>query len=465
MARGELRYLYMPAERLYYADSALTDFTATVTDIRERSRTGGTSLWQIALDRSAFYPTSGGQPHDTGILAATAPSGARLEAPIVDVEEDDHGELWHLTQKPLLAGTQVEGRIDWARRLDHMQQHSGQHLLSALFFQELGALTISFHLGDKICTIDLNTESLAPSALANIEQLANRIVAEARPVAHRSVTAAEAERLLAEGKLRKLPERGGDIRLIVIPAAPDADLDAAPDLDLNACGGTHVASTSQIGAVLIRGTERIRQSTRVSFLCGNRAIAAARADDALLTQLGLELSVGRADLPAALVRIKTEMRAAAKERQALREDLANYHASRLLVEDPPHQDPPQQDPPQQDLRIVRRIFPDRDPDYIKLLASRLISAAPHTVALLASTQQQTQQPAQQANSAATVVVGCSQQLGRNAGEILRTALASAGGRGGGSATLAQGLVPAENLAAALDALESLLRAKPVPAAG
>ncbi len=331
----------MPAERLYYADSALTDFTATVTDIRERSRTGGASLWQIALDRSAFYPTSGGQPHDTGTLAATAPSGARLEAPIVDVEEDDHGELWHLTQKPLLAGTRIEGRIDWARRLDHMQQHSGQHLLSALFYQEIGALTVSFHLGDTVSTIDLDTEAIAPSALANalanVEQLANAIVAEARPVAHRSVTAAEAERLLAEGKLRKLPERGGDIRLIVIPA--DQNAASAPDLDLNACGGTHVTSTSQIGAVLLRGTERIRQSTRVSFLCGNRAIAAARADDALLTQLGRELSVGRADLPAALARIKVDIRAAGKERQALREDLANYHASRLLVEDPPHARP------------------------------------------------------------------------------------------------------------------------------
>jgi alanyl-tRNA synthetase len=444
----------MPAERLYYADSALHRFTATVTDIRERSRTGSASLWQIALDRSAFYPTSGGQPHDTGTLTATAPSGARLEAPIVDVEEDEQGELWHLTPKPVLAGTPIEGRIDTARRLDHMQQHSGQHLLSALFYRELGAATVSFHLGETVSTIDLNTESLGPSALANIEQLANAIVAEARPLALRTITAAEAEALLANGTLRKLPAREGDIRLIVIAGNPAAGAIAGesaagaenhPDLDVNACGGTHVASTSQIGAVLIRGTERIRQSTRVSFLCGSRAIAAARADDTQLTQLGRELSVGRADLPAALARVKADLRAAAKERQALREDLANYHASRLLVEDPPHDD----------LRIVRRIFPDRDADYAKLLASRLISAAPHTVALLASTQQP--------NSAASVVVGCSLNLGRNAGELLRAALAPAGGRGGGSASLAQGLVAAENLAAAFDALESLLRAKPVPA--
>ncbi len=443
----------MPAERLYYADSALTHFTATVTDIRERSRTGSASLWQIALDRSAFYPTSGGQPHDIGTLTATAPSGARLEAPVVDVEEDDHGELWHLTPKPLLAGTGIEGRIDRARRIDHMQQHSGQHLLSALFYQELSALTISFHLGDTVSTIDLNTESLKPEQLIHIEQLANAIVADARPLTQRVVSTADAELLLQAGTLHKLPIRSGDIRLVVIPGAgvlpgtPAIHGEGAPnpDLDINACGGTHVASTSQIGAVLLRGTERIRQSIRVSFLCGNRATAAARADDALLAQLGREFSVGRADLPATLARVKAEMRATAKERQALREDLANYHASRLLVEDPPHDD----------LRIVRRIFPDRDADYVKLLASRLISAAPHTAVLLASTQQ--------TDSPATVVVGCSQELGRNAGEMLRAALAPAGGRGGGSATLAQGLVPTDNLAAALDALESVLRAKPVPA--
>jgi alanyl-tRNA synthetase len=431
----------MPAERLYYADSALTEFTATVTDIRERSRTGGASLWQVALDRSAFYPTSGGQPHDTGTLTATAPSGARLEAPILDVEEDEHGEVWHLTPKPLLAGTQIEGRIDWSRRLDHMQQHSGQHLLSALFYQELSALTVSFHLGDTISTIDLDTESLEPAQLVHIEQLANAIVAEARPMAHRSVSAEDAERLLAAGTVRKLPPRAGDIRLIVIPA--DKNNPSVTDLDVNACGGTHVTSTSQIGAVLLRGTERIRQSVRVSFLCGERAIAAARADDALLSQLGREFSVGRADLAAALARMKAETKTSAKERQTLREDLANYHAARLIVEDPP----------QDDLRIVRRIFPDRDAEYIKLLASRVARAAPHTIALLASTQQ----------PQATVVVACGQEPGRDAGEMLRTALTASSGRGGGSATLAQGLVPTDQLGPVLDALEAQLRSRPVPA--
>jgi alanyl-tRNA synthetase len=431
----------MPAERLYYADSALTQFTAAVTDIRERSRTGGESLWQVALDRSAFYPTSGGQPHDTGALIATAPSGARLEARVIAVEEDEQGEVWHLTRKPLLGGTEVEGVVDWGRRVDHMQQHSGQHLLSALFYQELRTLTVSFHLGDAVSTIDLNTESVEAAQLAYIEQLANTIVAEARPVAHRLISSEEAQRLLAEGRLRKLPPRAGDIRIVVIPGE---QRDRSADLDVNACGGTHITSTSQIGPVLLRGTERVRQSVRVSFLCGNRAIAASRTDDVLLSRLGRELSVGRADLPAALGRLKGEAKAAAKERQALREELANYHAARLIVEDPP----------QNDLRIVRRIFSDRDAEYVKLLASRIVSAAPHTIALLASTQQQ---------APATVVMASSQELGQNAGEVLRTALAAAGGRGGGSALMAQGLVAADQLGNVLDALETQLRSRSVPA--
>jgi alanyl-tRNA synthetase len=439
----------MPAERLYYADSSLTHFTATVTDIRERSRNGGSSIWQVALDRSAFYPTSGGQPHDTGTLAATAPSGARLEAPVLEVEEDEHGELWHLTPKPLLAGTQVEGAIDAARRLDHMQQHSGQHLLSALFYREYSALTVSFHLGDEVSTIDLNAECITPDQLAHIERLANTIVAEARPVTLRTVSAEEADRLLQSGVLHKLPIRTGNIRIVVISGeGAGADAHAIhgegaphPDLDVNACGGTHVTSTSQIGAVLLRGTERVRQLTRVSFLCGNRAIAAARADDALLTQLGRDFSAARADLLAAVARLKADARTGSKERQALREDLANYHAARLIVEDPPRND----------LRIVRRIFPDRDADYVKLLASRVIAAAPHTVALFASTQQ----PGPQHEAA--IVLACSPDLGQNAGELLRTALSSFKSRGGGSPTLAQGLVLADQLAAVLDALEAKLR--------
>src|ERR1700691_1107209 len=124
------------SERLYYADSFLKSFSATVTDVREVSRSDGESVWQLALDRTAFYPTSGGQPHDTGILRAVSRGGASLDIPVESVEEGEGDVVWHFVRKPLTAGTAVEGEIDWDRRLDHMQQHTGQHLLSAVFQRE-----------------------------------------------------------------------------------------------------------------------------------------------------------------------------------------------------------------------------------------------------------------------------------------------------------------------------------------
>ena len=189
-------------ERLYQSDSFLPSFSSRVKDIRELSRTEGQSLWQVALERTAFYPTSGGQPHDLGVLKATSRSGAVLEAPVVGVEEDEQGEVWHHTLKPLLAGTEVKGEIDWARRLDHMQQHSGQHLLSAVFARELHAGTMSFHLGETSSTIDLAVDVLAHHSLERVERIANELIAEDRTVTVRSVDRKEADALLAAGALR-----------------------------------------------------------------------------------------------------------------------------------------------------------------------------------------------------------------------------------------------------------------------
>jgi alanyl-tRNA synthetase len=187
-------------ERLYYQDSFLTSFDAVITDIRLVSRIDGEALWQVALDRSAFYPTSGGQPFDRGILTATSRNGAVLEIPIDEVAEDEQGEVWHYTAKPLVAGTQVHAAIDWKRRLDHMQQHSGQHLLSALFSRELSAHTVSFHLGEESSTIDLNTASIAHASLERIERLANEIIAQDRPLSIRIVSRSEADALLLAGQ-------------------------------------------------------------------------------------------------------------------------------------------------------------------------------------------------------------------------------------------------------------------------
>ena len=259
----------------------------------------GRSLWQIALDRSAFYPTSGGQPHDTGLLTATSSGGALLEAPILAVEEDEHGEVWHTTPKPLLAGTAVRGYVDWSRRRDHMQQHSGQHLLSAVVYRQLGAATVSFHLGEMTSTIDLAREAISQEELERVEDAVNEIIAEDRAVTMRTIPREEAEMLLAAGTLHKLPDREGDIRLIEID-----------DIDLNACGGTHVEATGQIGGLLIRGTERMRQGIRVEFVCGMRAAVTARHDLATLTHAATALSVGRLDVAEAVDRLLAETKAA-----------------------------------------------------------------------------------------------------------------------------------------------------------
>ncbi len=196
-------------ERLYYADSFLNSFSAKVADIRETSRADGVSIWQIALDRTAFYPTSGGQPCDTGLLKANSRGGAVLEAPVESVEEDEDGTVWHFTRKPIAAGTEVQGEIDRARRMDHIQQHSGQHLLSAVFAQELKTPTVSFHLGETVLTIDLTAKPMAQHSLERVERIANELIAENRAVTVRTVERREAEALLADGKLRKLPSREG----------------------------------------------------------------------------------------------------------------------------------------------------------------------------------------------------------------------------------------------------------------
>ena len=334
------------AERLYYADSFLKSFPAAVVDVRELSRSGGESVWQIALDRTAFYPTSGGQPNDTGLLRAVSPSGTALDIPVDSVEEDEHGQVWHYVRKPLSLGAKVEGHIDWPRRFDHMQQHSGQHLLSAVFLSELDAPTVSFHLGETVSTIDLASGPIA-HRLEHVEDLVNEIVAQDRGVSARSVSRAEAESMLASGDLRKLPERPGDIRIIEIAG-----------VDRNACGGTHLRSTGQIGALLLRGTEKVSRGFRVEFVCGLRAVHAARADAAILSQATAALSVRAADIPAAVERLKSDTKAAAKDRQRLREELADYHASRLSVEVQI----------EGGLRFVDRVWKDRDPEYIRLLS-------------------------------------------------------------------------------------------------
>ncbi|HEY1809801.1 MAG TPA: DHHA1 domain-containing protein [Acidobacteriaceae bacterium] len=415
------------AERLYYRDSFLKTFTAVVADVRQLASSQDESVWQLAFDRTAFYPDSGGQPCDTGLIRATSLGGVTLEIAVESVEEDEHGQVWHVVRKPLSAGTHIEAEIAWDRRFDHMQQHTGQHLLSAVFLRELNAPTVSFHLGETTSTIDLAGTPLAQHSLERIERLANELIAEDRGVSVHYVSRAEAESMLAGGALRKLPDRSGDIRLIEIAG-----------IEHNACGGTHLRSTGQIGGMLLRGTEKVSRGMRVEFVCGLRAVRTARADAAVLAKATASLSVGAADIPGAIERLKAEAKNSAKERMDLREQLADYHAARLAVEVQIAGG----------LRLVDRTWKDRDAGYVKLLATRLTTAAPSSVAIFCSENSGT----------VSLFFARSLDLNFDCGRILKEALTQLGLRGGGSADLAQGEVPAEQAPALRASLAAAVRA-------
>jgi alanyl-tRNA synthetase len=403
--------------RLYYSDSFLKTFAAEVTGVRELPGNSGDTMWQVSLNHTAFYPTSGGQPFDTGVLRT--PDGT--ETAVEEVEEDEQGSVWHFARKPLSVGAHVEGQIDWQRRFDHMQQHTGQHLLSAVFLRELNAATVSFHLGEKISTIDLTCANLPLHTLERVERIANEIIAEDRPVTTRYVAAEEAQAMLATGDLRKLPERAGAIRLVNIA-----------DYDLNACGGTHVRSTGQIGGLQIRGVEKVSRGVRVEFLCGLRAIRSARANAAILDETGALLSTGAAELPSTVARLLADGKAGAKERQKLREELAVLHAEKLVAEATLADG----------LRLIVRELKDRDRDYVRLLASRTAASAPSTAVILCASDA----------DPVRVFVARSRDLTFDCGRMLREALAQLGLRGGGSPDMAQGDVPRVQVAALLDSL-------------
>lgn len=414
------------SERLYYSDSFVRAFTAVVNGVREVTRQPGQSMWQVSLSSTAFYPTSGGQPFDKSVLGTSSSGGAALEIPVEEVEEDEFGAVWHLVREPLAVGTQVDGQIDWDRRFDHMQQHTGQHLLSAIFLRELRAPTVSFHLGESTSTIDLASAPLAHHSQVSVERIANEIIAEDRPVSIRNVLRVEAEALLAAGEIRKLPERKGAIRLIEIA-----------DCDRNACGGTHVRSTGQIGGLLIRAVEKVSRGVRVEFVCGLRAVRAARADSAILSQMTALMSTGTADLPAAVGRIQTEAKASQKECQKMREELATFQAQALAMEVPM----------ENGLRLVVRGWKNQNSDYAKLLAARTAAAAPSTAVIFSALD----------SDPVRLFVARSQNLDIDCGRILREALNPLGLRGGGTSDRAQAEVPAEHEPALRASLSDAIR--------
>jgi alanyl-tRNA synthetase len=377
-------------DRLYYTDPYLRAFDATIARVEPRD-----GRLAVTLDRTAFYPTSGGQPFDTGFLGPLR---------VVDVVEVDDGSISHIVELQTAnlecrTGDAVRGEIDWARRFDHMQQHSGQHVLSAAFDKLFGVRTVSFHLGAEVSTIDLARE-MTPTEITAAEAEANRIVWEDRPVAIRFADAAEAARL----PLRKEPARSGTLRLI--------DVDG---FDLSACGGTHVARTGGIGVIAVASWERFKGGQRLEFLCGGRALAGYRTlRDAVTAGVRL-LSVLPGELPAAIERLQSDAKDQKRMTIALQNELARYRADAVAAGAETvgaH-------------RLVAAVI-DADANGLKSLAGA-IAAKPGLVVVLASS-----------STPVLVVIARSKDVNVSAQQLLTGLLTEFGGRGGGRPELAQG---------------------------
>ncbi len=385
---------------------------------------GSETRHSFTLRESAFYPTSGGQIHDTGWL--TIEGGNRLK--VAEVVDSEDGRVVHYLEAPTeppAAGARVHGTIDAERRRDHMQQHTGQHVLSAAFIELYQFPTVSFHMGDDYCSIDLATPVLTPQQVVGAEKRANEIMFENRGVMVRYVSRAEAEKL----GLRKLPPAERDeLRLIEIAG-----------FDLSACGGTHVFSTGQVGSILLRKVEKTRQGMRVEFVCGGRAVRTARRDYAALVESAGLYSAQIWDLPNQIRKTFDDVKAARKEKEEALDQLASAMAEAALREitirpssagsSSGSLEPAPIDSAAR--RVIVRVFAEYDAAFAKLFAQKAVRTASGVVALIGSTI-----------SPPGIVFAQSPGGSADMGAMLKQVLAAVGGRGGGSRDFAQGGVPA-----------------------
>ena len=391
-------------DRLYYTDCYLREFQARV--VRADSGPDGVRVY---LDRTAFYPESGGQPSDRGTLG---------DVQVLDVV-DEGEEIAHLVAKRPAEET-VKGIVDWERRFDHMQQHSGQHILSAAFVKTGDYKTLSFHLGTDVCTIDLDSERVGTKQVEDVEALANQIVFENRPVRISFRSAAEANQL----GLRKATDRAGDIRLVEVEG-----------FDLSACGGTHVSQSGGVGLISIRKVDRAKGSTRVSFVCGGRALRGSRQDLAILSEAAGLFSTGFESVPELITKQAQELREAGRARDKLLEELADFEAAALW----------QNAQDRNGSRVIRRVFSAEEGKRAKMLA-HAAAKHPSAIALIGVKGKPAGLFFAQTPGGKTDLAG-----------ILKTALAKLGGKGGGAHDFAQGGgLPEERLEEALDLAETLL---------
>ena len=391
-------------ERLYYSDSHLVEFEARVLDVTER-----VSGWAaVLLNRTAFYPTGGGQPSDTGTL-----NGLR----VVECIDDGEKGVLHVVQGATPAvGAIVKGRIDWARRLDHIQQHTGQHILSQAFVTLFNAPTKSFRVLDQSCEIDVEMTNPTTELIERGVELANNVIWENRALTIRNVTAEEAAAL----PLRKESAREGELRLIEID-----------EFDLTPCGGTHAYRTGEVGMIAVRSWERAKGLTRIEFVAGGRALSDYRRANKTAREIAALFSTGRDDLQEHAVRMVEENKELHRRIRALEEIAARAEAEDLIAATEARDD---------GVRVVKQTFEGRDAESLKKLAHALI-ARPKMIVLLGSRDKET----------ARLVFARSPDTAGDMNVLMRDACVQLDGRGGGKPDMAQGGgSKLQNLVAAID---------------
>ncbi len=374
-------------ERLYYTDSHLTEFESVVTACAPVA-----DRFEVVLAATAFYPTGGGQPNDLGTLG---------DARVLDVIDREEAGVAHVLDRPLDLGARVKGAVDWTRRFDHMQQHSGQHILSAAFEAVCKARTESFHLGAGSCTIDLN-RLVSPAEIAATEDEANRVVwldGEVR------ISFAPADGA-AELALRKESTRAGTLRLIEMAG-----------FDRSACGGTHVARTGAVGLIAILGWEKFKGGTRVEFVCGGRALGRIREWRDVLSATSRVLSVLPGALAPAIERLQGENKTLGRTVRDLQEQLAVHKAAELVA---------LAGPPQNGRIVVSCALEGWDATGLKAIATAAAASPGVCVAVFSG------------KSPALVVIAGASGVGLDASAVLKSLVGRFGGKGGGKPEFAQG---------------------------
>ncbi len=375
-------------QKLFHKDQYLQTFSSVVVEAMEVNGEPG-----VILEQTAFYPNSGGQPHDTGTLN---------DIGVVNVIEDEQQQIVHLLEKPMSA-LRVEGRINWERRFDHIQQHTGQHLLSQAFIQVCDAETISFHLGEESSTIDIHKAGLEAETVKSAESLANQIIYENREIAAHFVSKEEAQRF----PVRKLPTVEENIRIIEIK-----------DFDFSPCGGTHCSRSGEIGMAKIKRFENYKGGARIHFVCGWRALRDYQQKAETLRQISEVMSSGESELPQNVGKLQEEAKTLRREQNHLTRQLFEYEAKALLAEREKSGD----------IYILKKIFENRKPKDMKNLAMKVLEHASNTVILFGGKLEEK----------ASLLFLRSEDICFDMGQLMKTACGVINGRGGGQAHQAQG---------------------------